>query len=236
MGVQYERALVKMSGEALAGKEKTGIHPETAVYIADQIATLVKSGVKTAVVIGGGNIFRGSTAPKQIRRVTGDHMGMLATVLNGLGLQDVLLGLGVPATLFTAISMNSYARPYTQRDALAEMDAGKVVIFAGGTGRPFFTTDTSAALCAAEMGCDVLLKATRVDGVYDSDPEKNPDAKRYETISYREMLEKSLRVMDATAASLCMENDIPIVVFNIFQQDAIIKAINGEPVGTLVSD
>lgn len=235
MGLQYERALVKMSGEALAGEAKTGIHPETAVYIAGQVKKLADTGVKTAVVVGGGNIYRGSRAPKQIRRVTGDYMGMLATVINGLGLQDVLEGLGVSTSLYTSIDMSAFARCYTRRDALEDLDAGKVVIFAGGIGRPYFTTDTTAALSAVEMECDVLLKATRVDGVYDSDPERNPGAKRYEQVTYREVLEKSLRVMDATAASLCMENEIPIVVFNIFEPDVIIRAINGEPVGTLVT-
>jgi uridylate kinase len=235
MGVKYERALVKMSGEALAGDAKMGIHPDTAVYIAGQIAHLVATGVKTAVVVGGGNIFRGSLAPKQIRRVTGDYMGMLGTVINGLGLQDILEGLGLNTSLFTSIDMSAFARCYTRRDALEDLDAGKVVIFAGGIGRPYFTTDTTAALSAIEMDCDVVLKATRVDGVYDSDPEKNPGAKRYDKVTYREVLEKSLKVMDATAASLCMENRIPIVVFNIFEPDAIIKAAQGEPVGTLVT-
>jgi len=235
MGVQYERALVKMSGEALAGDAKMGIHPETAVYIAGQIAAMVQTGVETAVVVGGGNIFRGSLAPKQIQRVTGDYMGMLGTVINGLALQDILEGLGISTSLFTSIDMSAFARCYTRRDALADLDAGKVVIFAGGIGRPYFTTDTTAALSAVEMNCDVVLKATRVDGVYDSDPEKNPDAVRYSQVTYREVLEKSLRVMDATAASLCMENRIPIVVFNIFEPDAIIKVINGEPVGTLIT-
>ncbi len=235
MGVQYKRVLVKMSGEALAGDAKMGIHPETAVYIAGQIVKLVETGVKTAVVVGGGNIFRGSLAPKQIRRVTGDYMGMLGTVINGLALQDILEGLDVSTSLFTSIDMSAFARCYTRRDALADLDAGKVVIFAGGIGRPYFTTDTTAALSAVEMDCDVVLKATRVDGVYDADPEKNPEAKRYDKITYREVLAKSLRVMDATAASLCMENRIPIVVFNIFEPNAIIKVMNGEPVGTLVT-
>ncbi len=235
MGVQYKRVLVKMSGEALAGDAKMGIHPETAVYIAGQIVKLMETGVKTAVVVGGGNIFRGSLAPKQIRRVTGDYMGMLGTVINGLALQDILEGLDVSTSLFTSIDMSAFARCYTRRDALADLDAGKVVIFAGGIGRPYFTTDTTAALSAVEMDCDVVLKATRVDGVYDADPEKNPEAKRYEKITYREVLAKSLRVMDATAASLCMENRIPIVVFNIFEPDAIIRVIKGEPVGTLVT-
>ncbi len=234
MGIQYERALVKMSGEALAGEAKTGIHPETAVYIAEQVKKLADTGVKTAVVVGGGNIYRGSQAPKQIRRVTGDYMGMLATVINGLGLQDVLEGLGVNTSLYTSIDMSAFARCYTRRDALADLNEGKVVIFAGGIGRPYFTTDTTAALSAVEMECDVLFKATRVDGVYDDDPEKNPDAKRFSQLTHREVLEKGLRIMDATAASLCMENGIPIVVFDIFDPEAIIKVINGEPVGTLV--
>jgi uridylate kinase len=235
MGVQYKRALVKMSGEALAGDSKMGIHPETAVYIAGQIKDLADTGIITAVVVGGGNIYRGSQAPKQINRVTGDYMGMLATVINGLGLQDVLEGLGVSTSLYTSIDMSAFARCYTRRDALADLEDGKVVIFAGGIGRPYFTTDTTAALSAVEMDCDVLLKATRVDGVYDSDPEKNPEAVKYPRVTYREVLAKSLKVMDATAASLCMENNIPIVVFNIFEPDAIIKVINGEPVGTLVT-
>jgi uridylate kinase len=234
MGVQYKRVLVKMSGEALAGDAKMGIHPETAVYIAGQIVKLMETGVKTAVVVGGGNIFRGSLAPKQIRRVTGDYMGMLGTVINGLALQDILEGLGVSTSLFTSIDMSAFARCYTRRDALADLDAGKVVIFAGGIGRPYFTTDTTAALSAVEMDCDVVLKATRVDGVYDADPEKNPEAKRYEKITYREVLAKSLRVMDATAASLCMENRIPIRIFDLFKKGNIRRIVSGENIGSLV--
>lgn len=232
----YKRILLKLSGEALAGEGSYGIDPAALNTIAKEIREVAGMGVSMGVVVGGGNIFRGSQASAQgLERVTADHMGMLATVINGLALQNALESVGILTRLMTAISMEAVAEPYIRRRALRHLEKGRVVIFAGGTGNPYFTTDSAAALRAVEVQAELLLKATKVDGVYDSDPKSNSDAVRFDTISYIEALEKSLKVMDATAISLCMENRIPIRVFDLFESGNIARIVSGEKLGTLIS-
>lgn len=232
----YKRILLKLSGEALAGEGSYGIDPVALNTIAEEIREVAEMGVSIGLVVGGGNIFRGSQAAAQgLERVTADHMGMLATVINGLALQNALEGKGILTRLMTAISMEAVAEPYIRRRAVRHLEKGRVVIFAGGTGNPYFTTDSAAALRAVEIQADLLLKATKVDGVYDSDPKTNPGATQFETISYIEALEKGLKVMDATAISLCMENGIPIRVFNLFERGNIARIVSGEKLGTLIS-
>ncbi|MBR4149803.1 MAG: UMP kinase [Firmicutes bacterium] len=229
----YKRILLKVSGEALAGPTHTGISEEMLSNVASDVKTLVDSGVEVAVVVGGGNFWRGRTSPN-MDRATADYMGMLATCINALALQDSFERAGLQTRVQTAIEMREIAEPYIRRRALHHLERGYVVIFAAGIGSPFFSTDTCAALRAAEMNADVILFAKNVDGVYDSDPATNPDAKRYKTITHTEVLEKDLKVMDATAASLCRDNKIKIHVFGLAEPDAILRACAGEDIGTLI--
>jgi uridylate kinase len=233
---RYRRILLKLSGEALAGEEKTGISSRILAGVAREIRDIHLMGIETAVVIGGGNLFRGSWGEDLgIKRVTGDYMGMLATVMNSLALQNALEDADVPARVMCPFSMKEIAEPYIIRKALDHLEHGRVVIASGGTGHPFFTTDTAAGLRAVELAADVLLKATRVDGVYTSDPERDASAQRIESISYLDMLKRQLRIMDVTAVSLCMDNRLPIIVFNLFSSGSLRKIAAGEPVGTLIS-
>jgi uridylate kinase len=232
---KFKRILLKISGEALMGDAGYGIHPEAVATVADEIREIHSMGVCTSLVVGGGNIFRGIEAgDKGLDRVTADHMGMLATVINGLALQDALEKKGIPTRLMTAIGMQALAEPYIRRRAWRHLEKGRVVIFAAGTGNPYFTTDSAAALRAIEVKAELLLKATKVDGVYSADPKKDPGAKLYESLSYMQALEEGLKVMDATAISLCMENAIPIRIFNLFQPGNIRRIVLGEAVGSIV--
>jgi uridylate kinase len=232
----YKRVLLKLSGEALMGEQKFGIDPVVASQIAGEVAEIQSIGVQTAVVIGGGNIFRGVAASaKGMDRATADYMGMLATVINGLALQDAMEHHGVNTRVVTAIEMRAVAEPFIRRRAIRHLEKGRVVIFAAGTGNPYFTTDTAAALRAMEIKADVIMKGTKVDGIYTADPLTHPDATRFESISYLKVLEQGLRVMDTTAISLCMDNKLPIVVFNLRTAGNMRRAIMGEPVGSLVT-
>ena len=231
----YARVLLKLSGEALMGKAGYGIDPKVMKQIATQIRDVRDLGVTVAIVVGGGNIYRGIRAEEQgIDRATGDYMGMIATVMNAVALQDCLESLGLDTRVQTAIQMAQVAEPYIRRRAIRHLEKGRTVIFAGGTGNPYFTTDTTAALRAMEIGAEVILKATRVNGVYDKDPEQFPDAVFFPEITYLEVLNRNLRVMDATAISLCMENKLPIVVFNLKEKGNMKSVVLGERVGTLV--
>ena len=232
----YKRILLKLSGEALMGDQQFGVDPAVATQIAQDIADIQSHGVETAIVIGGGNIFRGLAASARgMDRATADYMGMLATVINALALQDALEQLGVLTRVVTAIEMRAVAEPFIRRRAIRHLEKGRVVIFAAGTGNPFFTSDTAAALRAAEIGADVILMGKNaVDGVYDADPRTTKGAKKYEELTHREVLEKQLGVMDATAAALAADRETPIIVFDLSQQGAMTKAAMGEPVGTLV--
>jgi uridylate kinase len=233
---KYRRILLKLSGEALGGDDGFGISPEALQEMARQIAEVREMGVQVVVVAGGGNIFRGvSGAGRGIERATGDYMGMLATVINALALQDALEKQGVATRVQSAISMSQVAEPFIRRRAVRHLEKDRVVIFGGGTGNPYFSTDTAAALRANEIGAEVILKATKVDGIYDSDPKKNPSARRYDQISYLEALGKQLKVMDSTAFSLCMDNKMPIIVFDLFKAHNLKRVVLGEPVGTLVT-
>ena len=231
----YKKILLKLSGEALMGDQEFGISSDVITSYAKQIKEIVDLGVEVSIVIGGGNIFRGiSGAAQGVDRVTGDHMGMLATVINSLALQNSIEKLGVPTRVQTAIEMPKVAEPFIKRRAQRHLETGRVVIFGAGTGNPYFTTDTAAALRAIEMETDVVIKATKVDGIYDKDPVKYPDAKKYETVTYNEVLAKDLKVMDATAISLCRENKLPIIVFNSLDEGNLKKVIMGEHIGTTV--
>jgi uridylate kinase len=231
----YTRVLLKLSGEALMGEEPFGIDPAVTAQIASEIGEIQQLGVETGVVIGGGNLFRGLAASaKGMDRVTADYMGMLATVINALALQDALEHLGITTRLATAIEMRAVAEPFIRRRALRHLEKKRVVVFAAGTGNPYFTTDTAAALRAMEMRADVILKGTKVDGIYTADPMTTPTATRFESISYLKVLEQGLKVMDATAISLCMDNHLPIVVFNLRTAGNLRRVIMGEQVGTLV--
>jgi len=233
---KYHRVLLKLSGEALGGEGGVSICPDFLQEMARQIAEVRQMGVQVVVVVGGGNIFRGvSGAGQGIERATGDYMGMLATVINALALQDALEKLGVATRVQSAISMSQVAEPFIRRRAVRHLEKDRVVIFGGGTGNPYFSTDTAAALRANEIGAEVILKATKVDGIYDSDPKKNPKAKRYEQITYLEALGKQLKVMDSTAFSLCMDNKMPIIVFDFFREHNLRRVVLGEKVGTLVT-
>ncbi len=232
----YRRVLLKISGEALAGRQGYGIDPDTIAGIAEEIREVIGMGVQLAVVIGGGNIFRGIAASAGgMDRATGDYMGMLATVINALALQDALEQQGVVTRVVTAIEMRAVAEPFIRRRAIRHLEKGRVIVFGAGTGNPYFSTDTAAALRAMEIKADVILKATKVDGIYDADPMLNPSASRFDRISYLQVLEQGLKVMDATAISLCMDNRLPIVVFNLRTAGNIKRAITGEPVGSLVT-
>jgi uridylate kinase len=234
---KYRRILLKLSGEALGGEGGQGIAPEVVNDMAQQIKEVRALGVEVVIVVGGGNIFRGlSGCERGIERATGDYMGMLATVINALALQDALEKIGVATRVQSAITMSQVAEPFIRRKAVRHLEKGRVVIFGGGTGNPFFSTDTASALRAAEIGADVILKATKVDGIYDSDPKKNPNAKRFTTITYLEALQRQLKVMDATAFSLCMDNKMPIIVFDFFKPHNVKRVVMGEAVGTLVAD
>lgn len=233
---KYRRILLKLSGEALGGESGNGISPEAVHDMATQVAEVRDLGVEVVVVVGGGNIFRGvQGSEKGIERATGDYMGMLATVINALALQDALEKKGVPTRVQSAITMAQIAEPFIRRRAVRHLEKGRVVIFAAGTGNPYFSTDTAAALRANEMGAEVILKATKVDGVYDKDPKKHADAKRFEVVSYREALQRQLKVMDAAAFALCMDNKMPIVVFDFFAPHNLRRVMLGERVGTLVT-
>jgi len=234
---KYRRVMLKLSGEALLGKREHGISPETCAAIAREIKEVKALDIELAIVIGGGNIFRGLAGSKSgLDRATGDYMGMLATVINALGLQDALEKSGVPTRVQSAIEMRAVAEPFIRRRAVRHLEKGRVVIFAAGTGNPFFSTDTAAALRASEIGADVLLKATKVDGVYTADPKLDPTAKRYDRLTYMDALKNRLNVMDASAFSLCMDNKISIIVFDLFKTGNIKRVICGEPIGTVVSD
>ena len=231
----YQRILLKLSGEALMGEQPFGIDPAITTQIAKDIREIQALGVQTAVVIGGGNLFRGLAASaKGMDRATADYMGMLATVINALALQDALEHHGVPTRVASAIEMRAVAEPFIRRRAVRHLEKGRVVVFAAGTGNPYFTTDTAAALRAMEMKADVILKATKVDGIYTADPMTHPEATKYDEISYLKVLEQGLKVMDATAISLCMDNKLPIVVFNLRTGGNIRRVVMGEPVGTTV--
>jgi len=233
---KYGRILIKLSGEALGGAAGTGICPQAVHDMAKQIQEVRDLGVQVVVVIGGGNIFRGlSGSERGIERATGDYMGMLATVINSLALQDALEKLGVATRVQSAITMHQVAEPFIRRRAVRHLEKGRVVIFGGGTGNPYFSTDTAAALRANEIGADVILKATKVDGIYDSDPKKNPKAKRFQRITYLEALQEQLKVMDSTAFSMCMDNKMPIIVFDFFKPHNLRRVVLGEEVGTLVT-
>lgn len=231
----YRRVLLKLSGESLAGSESYGISPDIITSLCAELAEVRRSGCEVAIVVGGGNIFRGLAASETgMDRSTGDYMGMLATVLNSLALQDGIEKQGVETRVQSALTIRQVAEPYIRRRATRHMEKGRIVIFAAGTGNPFFTTDTAASLRAIEIGADVIMKATRVDGVYSADPEKDPTATRYTSLTYKQVLNDNLRVMDATAISLCMENSMPIVVFDGTKPGNIARAIAGEPIGTVV--
>jgi uridylate kinase len=233
---KFSRILLKLSGESLGDSNGTGISPEAVRHMAKQICEVRNLRVQVVVVVGGGNIYRGLRGSEGgIERATGDYMGMLATVINALALQDVLEKLGCPTRVMSAIAMAQVAEPFIRRRAVRHMEKGRVVIFGGGTGNPYFSTDTAAALRANEIGAEVILKATKVDGVYDSDPKKNPSAKRFSEISYLDALQRQLKVMDSTAFSLCMDNKMPIIVFDFSKPHNLRRVLLGEKVGTLVS-
>lgn len=233
MEPKYKRILLKLSGESLAGGQEHGIDFDTVLKICAPIKTLVDMGVEVAIVVGGGNFWRGRSSGN-MDRTRADHMGMLATVINALGVADALEQLGVVVRVQTAITMQQVAEPYIRNKAVRHLEKGRVVVFGCGTGNPFFSTDTAASLRAAEIDADIIFKATMVDGVYDSDPKKNPEAKKYDTVSFLDVLNKDLGVMDSTAASLCKDNNIPILVFSIEKPENIVAAVCGEDIGTLV--
>jgi uridylate kinase len=234
---KYKRILIKLSGEALGGKTGMGIDPEALANMAHQIREVRDLGVEVVIVIGGGNIFRGITGTQSgIERATGDYMGMLATIINALALQDSLEKMGVATRVQSAITMHQVAEAFIRRRAVRHLEKNRVVIFGGGTGNPFFSTDTAAALRANEIGAEVIMKATKVDGIYDSDPKKNPGAKRFDRLTYLDALQRQLKVMDATAFSLCMDNKMPIIVFDLFKPHNLRRVVMGENVGTLVTD
>jgi uridylate kinase len=234
--MQYNRILLKLSGEALMGNRQYGIDPERLQEYALEIKQIIDKGVEVAIVIGGGNIFRGvAGASRGMDRVQGDHMGMLATVINGLALQSALEDEGVPTRLQSAIKINEVAEPFIRRKAMRHLEKGRVVIFGGGTGNPYFTTDSAAVLRAIEINADVILKGTRVDGIYSSDPEKNIDAVKFDFITFKDVLSKGLKVMDTTAFTLSQENELPIIVFDMNKKGNLMKVVLGESVGTKVN-
>ena len=230
---KYKRFLLKLSGESLAGNEKHGIDFDTVLKFCEPVKKLVDMGVEVAIVVGGGNFWRGRSSG-QMDRTRADHMGMLATVINALGVADALEQFDLQVRVQTAISMQQVAEPYIRNRAVRHLEKGRVVVFGCGTGNPFFSTDTAAALRAAEIEADIILKATMVDGVYDSDPKKNPDAKKFKTLTFQEVLNQNLGVMDSTAAAICKDNNIPIIVFSLDNPQNIVSAVCGEDIGTLV--
>lgn len=229
----YKRVVIKISGEALAGKEGHGINEEMVAYVSDQMKKVVDLGVEIAVIIGGGNFWRGRQAG-DLDRTTADHMGMLATVINALALQDAFEKRGMPTRVQTALTITRVAEPYILRKAIRHLEKQRIVIFACGTGNPYFSTDTGAALRCAEINADVLLLAKNIDGVYDSDPKKNPHAKKYEDLSYLDVIKDGLNALDTTATTLCMDNKIPVIVFALSKQDSIFRAVKGEKIGTII--
>ncbi len=231
---KYKRVIIKLSGEALAGANGTGIDPEKLTYVCKEIAAVKALGVDVGIVIGGGNFWRGRQADDKMNRSTADHMGMLATVMNALAIQDKLEQLGVPVRVQTALTITKVAEPYILRKAIRHFEKGRIVIFACGTGNPYFSTDTGAALRACEIGADALLLAKNVDGVYDSDPKTNPSAKKFDEISYMDVISKGLKAMDTTAITMCMDNSIPIVCFALMEKDSIRNAVCGLNNGTLI--
>ncbi len=232
---KYKRVLLKLSGEALQGPGQFGISSDVIEYVSEEIKSIYSLGVETAIVIGGGNIFRGvSSSSKGMDRSTADYMGMLATVINALALQDFLERKGLSTRVQTALEIKQVAEPFIKRKAIRHLEKGRIVIFASGTGNPFFTTDTAATLRALQMGADIIMKATKVDGIYDKDPVKNKDASKFNELTYMEILKKGLKIMDATSISLCMEGNIPIVVFDLFEKGCVERIIRGEKVGTIV--
>lgn len=232
---RYRRVILKLSGEALAGEQGFGIAHDMLISVAKQVSEVQELGVEMALVVGGGNIWRGISGSSQgMDRATADYMGMLATVMNALALQDALEQCNIRTRVLSAIEMRQIAEPYIRRRAIRHMEKGRIVIFAAGTGNPYFSTDTTAALRAAEIEAEAILMAKRVDGVYDSDPLKNPDAVKFDRLTYLDVLSKGLGVMDSTAASLCMDNDIPLLVFNLNKNGNIIRALKGEPIGTYI--
>ena len=234
--MQYKRILLKLSGEALMGDRHYGIDPGRLEIYAEEIKAVVEKGVEVAIVIGGGNIFRGvAGASNGMDRVQGDHMGMLATIINGLALQSALENIGLDTRLQSAIKINEVAEPFIRRRAMRHLEKGRVVIFGGGTGNPYFTTDSAAVLRAIEIEADVILKGTRVDGIYTSDPEKDKSATKFDTISFKDVLSRGLKVMDTTAFTLSQENELPIVVFDMNKKGNLLKIVSGEPVGTVVN-
>ena len=233
--MKYNRILLKLSGEALVGDKKGGIDPEILIKYSNEIKKIYDKGVEIAIVIGGGNIYRGFNNEYKIDRVQGDYMGMLATLINGLALQNTLENIGIPTRLQSAINVNKVAEPYIKRKALRHLDKKRIVIFSAGTGNPYFTTDSAAVLRAIEIEADVILKGTRVDGIYNDDPNKNSDAFKFEKITFKAAISKGLKIMDTTAFTLSHENKLPIIVFDMNQKDNLLKVLNGENVGTLVN-
>ncbi len=234
--IKYRRILLKLGGEALAGEGGFGINPSQAEFVAQKVVQVVKMGVQVAVVIGGGNLWRGKAdgLDHGMERVTADHMGMLATVMNSLALQDALEREGIPTRVMTGIEVRAVAEPYIQRRAIRHLEKGRVIIFGAGTGNPYFTTDTAASLRAMEIDAELLIKATKVDAVYDMDPKKNANAVAYQTLTYIEALNRRLGVMDSTAMAMCMDNDLPIQVVNLWAEDTLLKVVTGVPVGTVI--
>ena len=235
MTSKYRRIVLKLSGETLAGKGGFGIDHQTVLPICNSIKSCVELGAQVGIVVGGGNFWRGRTSGK-MDHTRADHMGMMATVINALALEDALEEVGVPARVQTAIPIQTVAEPYSRDEAVRHMEAGRVVVFGCGTGCPFFSTDTTAALRAVEVGADIVLKATMVDGVYDKDPHKHPDARRYDTVSFSQVLTQQLSVMDMTAASLCRDNGLPVLVFDLSDPENICRAVRGENIGTIVKE
>ena len=229
----YKRVIIKLSGEALAGEQGNGINEKVLDLVTDQIKAVSDLGVEIGIIVGGGNFWRGRQG-KEMDRSTADHMGMLATVINALGLQDALERKGVPTRVQTALTITRVAEPYILRKAMSHLKKGRVVIFACGTGNPYFTTDTAAALRAAEINAQVLLLAKNVDGIYDSDPKLNPDAKKLDKVTYKDYIANELHAMDTTAITICMENDIKVLAFGLFEKDALVRAVAGETIGTLI--
>ena len=233
--MKYNRILLKLSGEALVGDKSGGIDPEILIKYSNEIKKIYDKGVEIAIVIGGGNIYRGFNNEYKIDRVQGDYMGMLATLINGLALQNTLENIGIPTRLQSAINVNKVAEPYIKRKALRHLDKKRIVIFSAGTGNPYFTTDSAAVLRAIEIEADVILKGTRVDGIYNEDPNKNSEAFKFEKITFKEAISKGLKIMDTTAFTLSHENKLPIIVFDMNQEDNLLKVLSGENVGTLVN-
>jgi uridylate kinase len=235
--LKYRRILLKLGGESLAGEGGVGINPAQADFLANKVVEIVNLGVQVAIVIGGGNLWRGKQdgLDHGMERVTADHMGMLATVMNSLALQDALERMGIPTRVMTGIEVRAVAEPYIQRRAVRHLEKGRVVIFGAGTGNPYFTTDTAASLRAMEIDAEVLIKATKVDAVYDKDPKKNADAKRFERLTYIDALNMRVGVMDSTAMAMCMDNDLPIQVVNLWHENTLFRVVHGESVGTVIS-